>query len=191
MKIKVLIVVLMMALTTKDTQAWIYSTYHTGIDDVVVTVATTKSKNRLSLGFPYRGVNYGRLEIRKPKNKLYEVSVFLDKGIIMENGKDVLVKFDEEGSRLYRSGSPDDLSSKTISIYGREPTPEEMKKDIDNWTTLSGKERAEAATGYEGPKEFMEGLAKSKKVRIELLLFNEGYRILEFDVSSLDTSKME
>ena len=96
---------------------WRYDERKVGIDDVSMKSATVKSRESLSLGFPYHGDNYGHITVRM-KGKKRDVLFEIDKGQFVGgySGMAIKAKFDNGKTTMFSALEPDDNSTGLMFI---------------------------------------------------------------------------
>jgi len=131
---------------------WRYSTESDKMTGTTTKWAEVRSNNSLSLDFPYKGSNFGRLYVRQKDGKNAEAFVTIEKGQILCRTYDncaVRVRFDENQPVRMSAAPAADHSSKIIFI-----SP---------------------------PGKFLSSAQKAKRILIELSLYQNGNQVLDFD----------
>lgn len=130
---------------------WDYSTEQDNMGRAL-SFAEVESTNTLEFGFPYGGVQHGRLTIRKKSGHGMEVYVRIEQGQFMCGVEDctVNVRFDEGPIRHFTAVPPSDNSTTVLFI--------------------------------EDATDFIAALRKAKNVTIEATFYQEGSQGLEFNV---------
>lgn len=117
--------------------------------------AILESNNSLDLPFPYRGKNYGRLQVRQHPKFGLDVIVMVDKGQIMcssYSGCPITVRFDDNAPIRFSGTEPADHSSDTVFV--------------------------------QGAQRFITQAQKAKRILVELTMYQAGNQVLEFHSSS-------
>ena len=142
---------------------WVYGDTTDKMDGKVTKYAYTSSTNKVSMKFPYQGGTEATIVIFDDKN----VKVMLDKGQIQcssYNGCALRIKFDD--------GNPE-----TIYANG--------SSDYDSTVIWLNKYYEDSAS------RFIKKLKTSKKVMIELNIYQEGSPVWEFNVEGVDVAKIQ
>lgn len=139
---------------------WTYSQAEDKMSGGTTYHAYVYSTNTVEFGFPYSGVQNGRLELRIDPKYGKDVIFRIEKGqILCHSYQDctVLVRFDDEKPVNYSAVGAADNSTETIFLrnYSR----------------------------------FVEKLLKAKQVRISTNIYQQGEPVFEFDVSGFDHEK--
>jgi hypothetical protein len=148
---KALALACMAVICSNATAQWRYSTEADKMTGTTTHWAEVKSDNSLSLDFPYKGSNYGRLYFRQRDGKSPEAFVTIEKGQILCRTYDncsVRVRFDESPPVRMSAAPAADHSSEIIFI-----SP---------------------------PAKFLSSAQKAKRILIELSLYQNGNQVLEF-----------
>ncbi len=114
--------------------------------------AVVTSTNALDFGFPYSGIQYGRLTIRKGAGHGNEVIVSIEKGQFLCGIEDctVNIRFDDGQIQRFTAVPPSDQSTTVLFI--------------------------------EEASSFVARLRRAKTVRIEATFYQEGAQSLDFNV---------
>lgn len=140
---------------------WKYETKLVGIDKMKMVFGSTRSINSLNLSFPYNGRNHGEIVIRNSE-KVKEIEILF----LIDKGQ-ILCDLDNCVGRI----KFDSNSSREFS--GSKP------RDSSDMIFI-----------YER-KEILESILSSKKVFIEVPMWNQGKQILEFNVDGLNIDKLQ
>jgi hypothetical protein len=140
---------------------WKYSTEFIGIDKLKMLIATNRSINSLNLGFPYSGKNFGSLELRNSDKYGVELTLQIDKGQI---------------------------------ICGLYVCEGRIKFDNSASIELRGDESSSGSRNFifiRSSEELIKSIQNSKKIYIEIPLYRDGNKILEFNVDGLNMEKLK
>lgn len=140
---------------------WKYSEVTDQMTDEIVYFAKTSSINTLNFGFPYSGAQKGSLTIRvHPRHGL-------DMIISIEQGQ-ILCQSYEDCSVLIRLGS-------------NKPKNQNAAGSADNSRNF---------IFLRNPEYILPNLSSSKKLLLELPIYQEGNVLLEFKTANLDVNKL-
>lgn len=112
--------------------------------------AVAKSENSLDLGFPYAGVNHGRLVVRKHPQHGLDVMFGVDKGQLVCRVSEcgVLIRFDDGKATVFEAATPADHSADLLFL--------------------------------KNPRRFIENAKKAKTIRAQATFFRNGAQVLVF-----------
>ena len=130
---------------------WRYTTQVDRMTSGRVEYAEIESVNSLSLDFPYKGENRGRIYVRKGPKAGTDVMIQIDKGQIKScriNPCTAMIRFDSDAPVAMQGVGPSDGSSNTMFL-----------------TNVPG---------------FLARARKAKTILVELTIFSNGQQILEF-----------
>ncbi len=150
-----------LAIPFEATAAWEYESFKMGIDEEIAKAAGVRSINSLSLDFPYQGETFGHLVLRTHPESGFNLMIILDRG-------QILCGIDSCEMRIKFDNEPS---------YSAELSPSDS---YDNHLLFASQ-----------PEALEEKILRSKLMKIELKLFQSAAKILEFDVSGLDPTKIE
>lgn len=138
--------------------AWQYGREVDAMSSGQVSSAWMESRNEISFGFPYEGLQRGSLQLRKHPRYGTDVIFFVQKGQInlRYDGIIVLVRFDDGPAMQFTAFESGDHDRTTMFIRGY--------------------------------KRFSEKLRSASVVKIEVPFYRDGPRVFEFDASSFDDS---
>ena len=131
--------------------AWQYDQQNDAMTSKASRTASIKSSNSLDLDFPYKGLNFGHLQIRQHPKWGLDVIFSIDKGQLQCNsygGCPIEVRFDDAPAVRFSGTEPADNSSDTVFIQG-------------------------------APK-FIALAKKSKRILIRMNVYHGGAPVLEF-----------
>lgn len=134
-------------------ESWDYSTSIDKMTSQKTVHAVIRSSNSLSLQFPYKGSNFGRLLVRQHPKYGTDVIVDVDKGQILcrsYDGCSVSVRFDSGKPSTFSATPPADHSSDTIFL--------------------------------QNAQRFIASARKAKRILVQLTFFQSGMQVLEFEV---------
>ena len=147
---------------------WVYTTTKSdGLDEVPIKGAVLQSKNSLSLYWPYDGINYGTLYIRKWGDNDIEVALGLDKGNFIDPEHGSILR--EYIRTVFDQKDRDRFAIERVGKRGLRP----------------------GLVVITGTNSFLSQLQGSKTLKIEVKIRKEGLKVLEFDVAGFDLSKLE
>jgi hypothetical protein len=98
---------------------WQYDTVPDKMTSKVTATAILTSDNSLDLAFPYKGANYGRINVRQHPRHGLDVIIDVDKGQILcrsYSGCPILVRFDDRPPRTFSGSEPADNNSTVAFI---------------------------------------------------------------------------
>jgi len=102
-------------LQKKNGYTWRYKTSTDKLSNKNINRAIVKSLTSLRLKFPYKGIQWMRLEIRKHPRWNTDVMLYVEKGQMI--GDTIIVRFDDGKPLTYRVSKSADLSSDTFFIH--------------------------------------------------------------------------
>lgn len=132
---------------------WEYSTNIDKMTGKKTLHAVIQSTNSLSLQFPYRGANFGRLVVRQHPKYGTDVIANVDKGQILcrsYDGCSISVRFDSAKPMTFSAIPPEDHSSDTLFL--------------------------------QNAQRFIASARKAKRILVQLTFFHSGTQVLEFEV---------
>lgn len=149
------------AVAAVEGRQWIYDVTEEKMTGGKRRVASVKSSNTVEFGFPYTGVQHGRLLLCTDTDGK-DVMFRIGKGqnlCTSYEGCSVQVRFDDGKPTTYSASGPADHSSTVIFLdgYGR----------------------------------FLSSMRKAKRVRIAVNMYQQGAPVFEFDVSGFDIDKYQ
>lgn len=132
---------------------WNYSKSKDKMSGKSTESAILTSENSLQLGFPYSGMNYGRILVRKHPQHGLDVIVSVDKGQIL---CDVYtcqfkIRFDDGA--------------------------------VQNFTMVPSADHSSEVVFAKSPEWVVKNLRNAKTILIQIPMYNEGNQILEFKVN--------
>ena len=133
--------------------SWTYFSPTDQITGKTYKIAQLRSDNSLSLGFPYRGPNYGTLSVRQHPQYGLDVFVSVEKGQILCRGGDYgrctfKIRFDDGKAESFTAVTAEDGSTTVIfAAY---------------------------------PKWALEKLKTAKSVTVQMLMYQAGDQVLSF-----------
>ena len=133
------------------TSKWEYRESEDAMTSKVTKFASITSEDSLSLGFPYSGLNYGYLTVRKHPRSGTNVMVRVNKGQMMcQSYQDctVTIRFDNDKPVRWAAVGPDDGSSETVFLHNE--------------------------------ARFIERAKKAKRILISIPFYQNGSQVLEF-----------
>lgn len=133
---------------------WVYGDHKDAMTSKASYYAILDSSNSLNLDFPYRGHNYGHLQVRKHPQYGLDVIFRIDKGQILcssYNGCPIEVRFDDAPPMRFEGTEPADNSSDTVFI--------------------------------KGATRFIAAAKKAKRILVRVNIYHSGAPVLEFYVS--------
>ena len=142
-------------------QQWQYDVSEDPMSGAKRYMASVRSSNTVSFGFPYSGAQRGTLTLRA-QGKGKDVLFYIEQGQILcpsYQGCSTLVRFDEEKPVRFAARGPADHSSETIFLSD------------------------------EG--RFISKLKKAKRVRLAVEIYQNGAPAFEFNVSGFEQEKFE
>lgn len=134
---------------------WKYSEELDQMTSKATKHATLASTNSLSLGFPYRGENYGVLQIRQHPKYGLDVIVSVQKGQVLcrsYDGCSVSVRFDDQAPVVFSGVGPADHGSTSVFLR-----PE---------------------------LRFISLAKKAKRVLVQLSFYQSGEQVLSFETGT-------
>ncbi len=144
--------------------SWEYGSQRDEMRGEVTKWATLKSPTDLNLSPPYDGENTAELTVWSSAG---EATLSVTKGQFTCRSGDMLsVKFDDGPVYQYRCREPEDGNSKSLYI-------------ASNFEPLAGQ-----------PASMVDGIAKAKKVTIEVPFYQDGSKQLTFNVAGLDRNRL-
>lgn len=158
--ITALVLTSMMTTAVPASAQWTYRSYKMGIDDEIAKTATTQSLNSLSLDFPYQGENRGRLILRTHPDTGFDLMISIDKGQILCGVSNCHLRVKFDKNPSYEAEFFPSRSHDSSIVFAE--SPEAFEKKIRN----------------------------SKRMKIELPLYQSPDQVLEFDVTGLDYRKI-
>lgn len=134
---------------------WDYQSFENEMGGTT-TMAAIESDNTVSFDFPYRGVQHGRLALRRSSKGALDVMLSIEKGQFTCGFRScrVEVRFDDKPAKKYRAVEPSDYSATMLFIRNE--------------------------------RGFLKELKKAETVRIAATFYQEGQRVFEFDVDGFD-----
>lgn len=132
---------------------WEYSTNIDKMTSKKTVHAVIRSSNSLSLQFPYRGANFGRLVVGQHPKYGTDVIVDVDKGQILcrsYDGCSISVRFDSAKPSTFSATPPADHSADHVF--------------------------------FENAQRFIASARKAKRILVQLTFFQSGTQVLEFEV---------
>lgn len=133
------------------TSKWEYRESEDAMTSKVTKFASITSEDSLSLDFPYSGLNYGMLMVRKHPRSGTNVLVRVSKGQMMcQSYQDcsVTIRFDDGKPVTWAAVGPDDGSNETIFLHNE--------------------------------ARFIERAKKAKRILISIPFYQNGNQVLEF-----------
>lgn len=131
---------------------WRYSSHETAMG-VETWLASTRSTNTISFGFPYTGDQHAKLTVRRAKSK--DVILDIEQGqFLCSMGCRVNVRFDDDKAMRWSAVGPADHGTTTLFLRNA--------------------------------SKFIKSLASAERLRIEADFYQEGTRVLDFDVVGFD-----
>lgn len=140
---------------------WKYSNVTDQMTDESVYIATTSSLNTLNFGFPYSGVQKGILTLR----------------VHPRHGLDMIISI-ERGQILCQSYQD---CSVTMRLGSSKPKNQKAVGSADNSRNI---------IFLRNPEYILPNLSSSKKLLLELPVYQEGNVLLEFKTENLDVNKI-
>jgi TonB family protein len=141
--------------------SWNYETFKMGIDEIPTYYGSTRSLNSLSLGFPYQGKNFGTLAFRHRADGDFSIMLSIQKGQLLCGFDSCQLKLRIDGQPSFSYGFHSPDNGVGSILFADEPT------------------------------ELEEKLRKAKRFKIEINVFHESAKVLEFDVSGLNYTKLK
>lgn len=152
---RILILIFFVAFTFPAWAAWEYEEQADAMGRGGVKTALVTSTNTFNLNFPYKGEQHAIVMIRKHP----------------KHGKNIVFAI-EHGQLIC---DYDDCAI-TVRFDNNKPMRFSANKPADHSTT---------AFFLEGFDRFISSAKKSKRLQIEVVFFQQGGRILEFDITGL------
>jgi len=139
---------------------WLYSHSDDAMAKNAVHQAYVSSSNTVNLSFPYEGNQHGTLLLRTHPRYGKDVIFSIEKGqILCHSYEDCIVLVRFDDNKAVNFSAASAADNSTETIF------------IRNY------------------KRFVEKMLKSKKVRIEVNIYQQGAPIFEFDVSGFDKDR--
>lgn len=132
--------------------AWNYGASTDQMTDAKTVHASMRSKNSLSLPFPYAGPNHGVLFVRQHPKYGLDVIVSVNKGQILcrsYDGCTVSVRFDSAKPAAFSASPSADHGSDTIFIRNS--------------------------------RRFIESARRAKRILVQMTMYQAGEQVLEFE----------
>lgn len=147
---KSIILASLLALIPVVAQAWTYETETDKMTGSKFRYASMSSQNSLRLEFPYAGINYAHLYVRRLGTGNTDVFFTIDKGQLLCNVYEcpVRIRFDDKPPMSFTGTGPADHSSDTIFLSN--------------------------------PARFLAEAQKAKKILIQANIYQAGAPVLEF-----------
>lgn len=149
---KILAVSSVLAASMPAAADWSYRKDEDKMSGKNVESALLRSTNSLDLDFPYKGINYGTLQIRKHPKFGTDVIFYVDKGQVLcstYSGCPINVRFDDEKQQTYTGTPSSDHDSTTVFLTNN--------------------------------KKFIASAVKAKRILIQPNIYRGGSPILEFN----------
>ena len=115
--------------STPTIRSWEYDKYVDEMTSNTTKIATITSNESISLDFPYDGINYGHIQLRK-KNGDLDIMILIDKGQISTeyDNQNISVRFDDAKPITFNYIEPSDNSSDVIFIDNETKFLSKLKK---------------------------------------------------------------
>ena len=150
-----LFVTILAALTSPTCAAWEYENQTDAMGRGGIKTASVTSIQPFTLNFPYKGEQYATLLIRKHPKYGNDVILTIERGQLICDYDDCAI---------------------TVRFDNNKPMRFTANKPADHSTTHFF---------LEGFSRFVSSAKKAKRLQVEAVFFQQGGRILEFDITGL------